>query len=426
MNPTAEWKELFPGYELTFAAPAPPSTPQGPPVQIIERAARRAGICDFLAEAVRAGAPLPIVINDTHRFTDSASAIEAICRICDAEGLAPRVRLLVATGSHTFDDPEEIAGHERQALGGRSSAFIERAWHNAQNPPSLKRAGGVRIHHWIAECRHALAVGSMEAHYFAGVTGAHKTLSAGILAFDDLSENHKAALSPEARGLRLEGNPIYEGLASIVRALEAEGRRFFALNLLQANGRVVFCAAGSPLATVSDSLPRVRQTFGFSLRRPVDFAVSIVRPPLDRDLYQADKGIKNVENAVRDGGLIVLEAACRGGVGIDRFCNLLRRAATHDEALALVEREGYVLGDHKAVRLRALTHRRGVGLAAIAPGLPPEAAAIAGITLFADRPAAARWIGGRLGRNAQGAIVEDAGNVALETASSALSRKRLP
>ncbi|MCX7015677.1 MAG: lactate racemase domain-containing protein [Candidatus Sumerlaeota bacterium] len=414
MKPFDEWKSLLSDCDLARAAPAAAREIAEAPVALIEQAARRAGIVEFLRAASLDPDPLIIAVNDTHRFTDSRSAIEAVCRICEAEGLAPRFRLLVATGSHTFSNPEEVARHEQSVLGERGSLFVERSWHEAQNASALKAAGGARMHRWIADGRFALAVGSMEPHYFAGVTGAHKTLTTGVLSFENLTANHQAALGGEARGLRLRGNPIYEGLAAILRRLEAEGRRFFALNEILLEGHVVHCAAGRPLESVEQSLPLVSRMFACAVAQPMDFVVSLVGPPLDRDLYQADKGIKNVEHAVRDGGAILLEAPCRGGVGIDRFFHLLRRAATHAESVALVEREGYALGDHKAVRLRALTDGRRVRLGAIAPGLCVADAAIAGIALFPDRASAARWIRECAGPRARGVLVEDAGNVTLE------------
>ena len=63
-----------------------------------------------------------------------------------------------------------------------------------------------------------LVVGSMELYYFAGVTGAHKTLSVGVMSYGSLRENHEKALSPHASGLKLEGNPVYERIAAVVES----------------------------------------------------------------------------------------------------------------------------------------------------------------------------------------------------------------
>jgi nickel-dependent lactate racemase len=133
---------------------------------------------------------------------------------------------------------------------------------------------------------------------------------------------------------------------------------------------------------------------------------------LDKSLYQADKGIKNVENAIRDGGVILLDAPCHEGVGIDRFLRLMKRASSYDDAIAIVRAEGYRLGDHKAVRLRALTENRGVSLGIVSTNLGEQEARIAGLESFEDAAAAMGWARAALGSGVSNAvIVEDAGNM---------------
>ena len=126
--------------------------------------------------------------------------------------------------------------------------------------------------------------------------------------------------------------------------------------------------------------------------------------PLARSLYQADKALKNNHLAVRDGGCIVLEAACPDGVGQDAFLDLLKEARSFAEALARVAARGYRLGDHKAVKLRHLTDTRRVELAFVSPGLDAETCALLG---GRKAPSVAEATAGRSGR---GVVVDDAGN----------------
>jgi nickel-dependent lactate racemase len=247
------------------------------------------------------------------------------------------------------------------------------------------------------------------------VTGAHKTLTVGVMAIESLAGNHEHAMSTEAAGLRLAGNPVHDGIAAAVADLEGSGARLLVLNQVVVGGRIVACTAGAPLAALADGLPLVRACFSHAVDTPLDVVVARVGPPLDRDLYQADKGIKNTEGAVRDGGTLILEARCTHGVGLDQFVELLRAAATYREAVDEVRRRGYRLGDHKAVRLRALTDTRGVALALVAPGLDPALGSVLGMHVAHDRASAARFAAARLeGHAARGLVVEDAGNLTLE------------
>jgi nickel-dependent lactate racemase len=221
-------------------------------------------------------------------------------------------------------------------------------------------------------------------------------------------------MSTEAKGLALEGNPVYDRIAEVVAQLALGGRRVFAINEIFAEERLVGCTAGSPLDSLNHGLSMVRRIFSHRLSQAADLIIARVSPPLDKSLYQADKGIKNVENAVRDGGVILLDAPCREGVGIDRFMKLLENAPDHEKAVDWVTREGYSLGDHKAVRLRALTHQRGVRLGIVSEHLSERDARTAGMALHTSRGGAARWAMACLGAGARSAvIVEDAGNTTL-------------
>ena len=112
--------------------------------------------------------------------------------------------------------------------------------------------------------------------------------------------------------------------------------------------------------------------------------------------------------------VLLLEAECAGGVGIDHFVDLLREAPTAEEARELVETRGYRLGDHKAVRLRCLTDERDVHVGLISGGVSPELGEVLGMRIFADRESAAAWALEQLGGDATHAVVvHDAGNIAL-------------
>jgi nickel-dependent lactate racemase len=262
-----------------------------------------------------------------------------------------------------------------------------------------------------------IACGSTEPHYFAGITGAHKTLTVGVMSRASIERNHAGAMSTDSRGLRLSGNPVHEGVVSALDVLERNGARLLALNQLVVGGAAVAVWAGSPLQALEDAVVTVRDCFSHRLTEPVDIAIAAVGPPLNRDLYQADKGIKNVESVVRDGGILVVDAECSRGVGIDHFVALLKSAPDHATAQQLVEKRGYRLGDHKAVRLRALTDLRAVNVVLVSANVDPALAGVLGIRIFADRAAAAVWMTTFTQvPGLRSILVEDAGNATLELA----------
>ncbi len=335
------------------------------------------------ARSLPAEGPLTVVVNDPQRATNTPAVLE---RLRAALPHTP-CRMLVATGTHQFGltarRPFERKLH---------AAWLadEIAWHDcsADNLATVPGERPWRCHPWLlAQDGGLLAIGSCEVHYFAGITGAHKTVTIGCAALADVEANHAGALSPDSRPGRLAGNPVHEGIAAMARGLEAF-RPVVAVNLLQAGEQVLGAEAGGVLDSLERIAPMVRSACIRTIPRPADALVLETDEVLGRSFYQADKAIKNNEWAVRDGGVLVLAADCPDGVGQDHFMALLGECEDHASAAATVRRRGYRLGDHKAVKLRYLTDVRGVRVFAVSGGLSAEACRVLGFTPAAS-PAAA-------------------------------------
>jgi nickel-dependent lactate racemase len=249
-------------------------------------------------------------------------------------------------------------------------------------------------------------VGSVEPHWFAGLTGGHKALTIGIMPVSEIARNHRNAMSDAARPFRLDGNPVFDDFHPI--AEESIG--------LASGGRVLavqHCAerwvAGDPFTTLRTLGDAARARWLHRVPRPLDFVIAHVEPPLSRSLYQAEKAVKHAEFAVRDGGIIVLVAECEDGVGPARFVDMMAQAPDSASMLAAIDRDGYRLGDHKAVRLRRLLER-GVRLAVVSSSFDPAKAAVAGFKVIPDLETIWRALTG------DGAVVEDGAHCVLEVA----------
>lgn len=351
--------------DLSTVPALEPNIPNPDPATALPRAVQAA--LSELRNQDRGERSLTVVVNDPQRHTDTARVFGILAR---SEDLG-QSRLVIATGTHTFDC-DQRARFEHCL---RAEAFDAVSWHDAHSCRlvALPGPGPWSAHPWVAEDGPVLAIGSVEPHYFAGLTGAHKTCTIGVACRDDIERNHALALDPASGPGRLTGNPVYEDIASMVATLESTAP-LAGVNLLQAGPRVVSCAGGRVLESLREMADNAMATFSASIPQPADALILEVDRPLSDTMYQADKAIKNSEHAVRDGGTIVLVAQCGQGMGQDHFVQLLRQGTTLDRVRAIVRQRGYRLGDHKAVRLRDLTDpsSRGVRVWAVTAGLSEE------------------------------------------------------
>jgi len=109
-----------------------------------------------------------------------------------------------------------------------------------------------------------------------------------------------------------------------------------------------------------------RELYAYPVTEPYDLVLAEVRPPLDRSLYQIQKGLENTQMGVRDGGTDVVIGYCEDGVGSKPFFEL---AAIWDREKNQ-PRDGITrFGSHKLSRVNAMTRRINVRIFST---LPPD------------------------------------------------------
>jgi len=356
--------------EWDIVSPIPPDNPVTEDAVIDQALSDSPELDHLVRESASSDTAALIVVNDPQRSTRTRSVLLALFKYLSQRELKVRFRVLIATGSHRFSESQRRA-FERDTFGACELNLETPVWHLADEDCDLVEIDGFRLHRLLAESRCIIPIGSVEPHYFAGFTGPHKTVTIGCLAYQDIEQNHSAALDQASDILKLDDNPVHVGIVDILNQLTATGKHIGAIGQVVFDECVIACSVGAPLAVLDALRPTAERIYHRWIDQPADIIRLRVPPPLGRSLYQADKAIKNNHRAVRDGGGIVLEAACEEGIGQDAFCSLLRSSHDHASAMGLIRLKGYRLGDHKAVRLRQLMDKahRDVHLMLVTPGL---------------------------------------------------------
>jgi nickel-dependent lactate racemase len=212
--------------------------------------------------------------------------------------------------------------------------------------------------------------GFVEPHFFAGFSGGPKAVCPGLAAMATTLEAHHPRRIADARATFVirTGNPVHD----FVRAATALAPPHLSLDVAISRARRVTAVFAGPLPASHDAAcAHVGSSAVRRVGAPFDLVVSTNGGhPLDRNLYQAVKGMAAAERIVREGGIVVMAAACGDGVPPGgAFARLLAGATTPAQLAAatggpeLDRWQAQVLG---RVLARAEVHLHSAGLDAAA------------------------------------------------------------
>jgi len=333
--------------ENLLAVAEPNGPEEGSPAAAVREAVARPlggpSLADFLEAAER---PL-VIVNDGTRPTPTPAVLDAVGDVLEAAG----ARFLVATGAHRAPTEEEY----RFILGSHYGRFRGRIGaHNARDPSCLVDLGRTRngtpilLNRELTEADRVVVIGSVEPHYFAGYTGGRKAFLPGVAGFATIEANHRLALDPRARSLALADNPVSQDMEDALSLLP--GQVFSIMTVLDKRQAIAGCFAGDIRASFDAAVVKANSIFAVELPAKAEIVVSVARHPMDIDLYQSQKAIDNGALALAEGGILILVASCRDGVGDKAYIELLGSSSSPAEALEKI-RAGYRLGYHKAAKI---------------------------------------------------------------------------
>jgi nickel-dependent lactate racemase len=104
----------------------------------------------------------------------------------------------------------------------------------------------------------------------------------------------------------------------------------------------------------------VKENAMVCVERPYDVVITTNSGyPLDQNLYQSVKGMSAAVQIVREGGAILIAAECEDGLpNHGLYADLLRRAGSPDEVLAMVSAPGFEAQDQWQVQIQAQIQKK--------------------------------------------------------------------
>ena len=305
-------------------------------------------------EFINTNEKIVVIVNDGTRPTPTAKVLKQIYpKIKDKDKV-----FIIANGCHrdpTLDEYEMIFSKE---IYEEISKKGEVHSHNAKDDEMVylgesKNKTQMYLNKIVANAKKVIVIGSVEPHYFAGYTGGRKAFLPGTAAYDTITQNHKLALSLDAKALKLDGNPVHEDMVDAMKVLS--GIDIFAImSVLDRDHGIYHVSSGDLNDSFYDCIKKADEVFCVEIPRKADIVISVAPYPMDVDLYQSQKAMDNGKLALKDGGILITVAKCRTGIGPKTFYDLMASAPTPKEVLEKIEKE-YKLGYHKAAKMAEIS-----------------------------------------------------------------------
>ena len=296
----------------------------------------------------RSGDRIVLIVNDHTRPTPTRQILRLLWDRIDARVAPAHVTVVVGTGTHrapTGDELEAILGPFRTLFDVR----IHDCDRDLINVGVTSRGTPVLLNRVVAEADCVVAIGHIGTHYYAGYSGGRKGILPGVAGRTTIDANHAQLTDPRCRACSYCGNPISDEM------VEAAAKVPFALTIdvvLAGTGGVAKVFLGEPEAAHAAGRAFWDANFQVPFDAPYDLVVaSAGGHPKDINLYQAHKALYNAMRTVRDGGILYVAAACPDGIGHAVFEDWVNRSPDPEDVARLYEKEGFILGGHKALYL---------------------------------------------------------------------------
>jgi lactate racemase len=321
------------------------------PLAVVEAAldAPLNGVCLTHFRGARSAA---IAINDKTRPVPHDQLLPPLLRRLEALGLPPEsIALIIATGAHSPMTPAEFARIVPSGVLARYPVLC----HDADEKANLVHLGvtwrgtPVWINRHYLESGLRLVVGNVEPHQFQGFSGGVKSAAIGLAGHETANRNHALMMDPRARLGRYADNPARQDVEEIGAMISVQ----FALNaVLNGQKQIVHAIAGKPRAVMDAAIPLSRQVSQAPVAAPFDLVIaSAGGHPKDLNLYQAQKALAHAAQVARDGGTVIIVAACPEGTGSPSYEAWMADVGSYHEVFAKFEREGFRVGPHKAFQI---------------------------------------------------------------------------
>ncbi len=202
-----------------------------------------------------------------------------------------------------------------------------------------------------------ILVGNIEPHHFAGYSGGYKTAAIGLCSRQTINPNHSMLVDPHSTIAEYNNNPLRQEIDEIGEQLGVQ----YALNaVLNSDKEIVHVFFGHPIEVMKAAIPVSAAICQTKAKTKADLVLaSVGGHPKDINLYQSQKALTHAALVNKDGGVVILVAACPEGSGSLGFEKFMTGLTSPQEALTKFMQQEFEVGPHKAFQFaRELIKRK--------------------------------------------------------------------
>ena len=278
-----------------------------------------------------------IITSDHTRPVPSKVTMPIILRRIRSVNKDAKIKILIANGFHRPKTKEELIFKMGEEIVENEEIVMHISTDDSQMVKAgvLPSGGDFYLNKVAFEADLLIAEGFIEPHFFAGFSGGRKSILPGIASAKTIMYNHCSEFidSKNARTGILTDNPIHRDM---VYAAKTAKLAFIVNVVIDQDKKVIASFAGD----VEDA-HKVGCDFVTELSKidatPADIAISTNGGyPLDQNIYQSVKGMTAAEATCKEGGVIIMIAACNDGHGGQSFYDNIAEASSPSEILKRV------------------------------------------------------------------------------------------
>lgn len=317
--------------------------------EVIKKALQNPIGTSCLRELVEKGDRVAIMISDITRPCPTSLLLPQVLDEINQGGV-PDQDIMVISGlgvhrPHSVHEMKRLVGpaYERVTCVdsfGPEEDFIQVGKSTVGTPFQVFRP--------VVEATKRICLGNIDYHYFAGYSGGAKAIVPGVCTRATIQANHSMMLHEKAKVGVIEGNPVRQDMEEIVKYLSID----FILNVvLDEEKKIMAAVAGDFIQAHRAGCKILDRMYRLPIRELADIVITCPHGfPKDINIYQAQKALDNARWAAKPGGIIILVAECREGLGEETFRQWIEEAEGTKEIMERISRD-FQLGGHKAAAI---------------------------------------------------------------------------